>query len=143
MSVKMVSGPSIWEEWKDEDLDDFEPDSSGGEFGVEQRVVMISCGSIQARKSFANGIGFPRNHTQIPTYSRTGWVRIVEAGGRGRDHARLGPGRGGRGRCLGVDSFCCRKQEKTDDQREESRKRIAGAGAQADDNQIKSRFAKG
>lgn len=43
-SVKILSGPSIWEEeWKEEDLDDFDPDNSGGELGLGQTVVMISC----------------------------------------------------------------------------------------------------
>ena len=43
ISVKMLSGPSIWEEWKEEDLEDLDPDNSGGELGVEQMVVMVSC----------------------------------------------------------------------------------------------------
>lgn len=43
ISVKMPSGPdSCEDERKDEDLDDLEPDSSGGEFGVVVQMVVIS-----------------------------------------------------------------------------------------------------
>lgn len=41
ISVKIPSGPSSWEEErKEEDLEDLEPDSSGGELGVVQMVVI-------------------------------------------------------------------------------------------------------
>ena len=44
MSVKILSGPSGWEEeWNEEDLEDLDPESSGGELGVGHTVVMISC----------------------------------------------------------------------------------------------------
>lgn len=44
ISVKTLSGPSICEEeWNDEDLEDLDPDNSGGELGLGQTVVMVSC----------------------------------------------------------------------------------------------------
>lgn len=44
ISVKILSGPSGWEEeWNEEDLEDLDPESSGGELGVGHTVVMISC----------------------------------------------------------------------------------------------------
>jgi hypothetical protein len=34
ISVKTLSGPSICEEWNEDDLEDLEPDNSGREFGL-------------------------------------------------------------------------------------------------------------
>jgi hypothetical protein len=89
MSVKMVSGPSIWEEWKEEDLEDLEPDSSGGEFGVEQRVVMISCGSVKhASCSQMSSVSQDITHTNAKSH---GMGRDLRSGRKGsKSHARLG-----------------------------------------------------
>lgn len=41
----MPSGPDSWEEeWKEDDLEDLDPDNSGGEFGVVQSVVISYSG---------------------------------------------------------------------------------------------------
>lgn len=46
MSAKMPSVPDSWEEeWKEDDFEDLDPESSGGEFGVVQMVVISSNGS--------------------------------------------------------------------------------------------------
>ena len=43
MSVRIPSGPSSCdEEWTDEDLEDLDPDRSGGELGAVEVVVMSS-----------------------------------------------------------------------------------------------------
>lgn len=69
MSVNTLSGPSICEdEWNEDDLEDLDPDSSGGEFGVGQTVVMISC---IGRSSTA----VLHNYRQSETNTR--WVKIV------------------------------------------------------------------
>lgn len=85
MSVKMLSGSSIWEEeWKEEDLEDLDPDNSGGELGVGQTVVMVSyVVQSQTRWSSTDTIGIQHTRDGVRT------VRVVRKGGS-RSHARLG-----------------------------------------------------
>lgn len=67
ISVKTLSGPSIWvEEWKEDDLEDLDPDKSGGELGVGQTVVMVSCSHtdepvLHCCRRYSKTIGWGKN----------------------------------------------------------------------------------
>lgn len=97
-SVKTLSGPSIWEEeWKEEDLEDLDPDNSGGELGVAQTVVvMVACSQLRYT-------GPP----QIPWATGKNRRRMWAEGACWRSHARfesrVSGERGARGDSSGVD----------------------------------------
>lgn len=49
----MASGPECCEEErKEEDLEDLDPERSGGEFGVVVQTVVISAGKLQSSRLF-------------------------------------------------------------------------------------------
>lgn len=84
----MPSGPDSWEEeWKEDDLEDLDPDSSGGEFGVVQMVVISysDYGRFYAAKSI-DWMGCGRNwrrssaalHGSIKEeISGNEWIRMI------------------------------------------------------------------
>lgn len=129
ISVKTLSGPSIWEEeWKEEDLEDLDPDNSGGELGVGQTVVMISCSQFRST-------GPPL----LPRVSKTtGWGKNRRmVGGRGvvgdrtQGSALVSSGSKARGDISGVD-----KQRITIVIRQRERSEMQ-AQPQPDENQIR------
>ena len=57
ISAKIPPGPESWEdEWKDEDLEDLDPDNSGGEFGAMQAAISPRLGMYMENKRINEGL---------------------------------------------------------------------------------------